>query len=335
MPSKTSIFGSRIRSGSIPTTSLTGGVISSSVQLPNGIVSSSTQFNTLTNTSASFATTASNLNGGTVNYIPLWTSVTAQSSSTIFQSNGNIGIGTTTFPGGTGTYRLYTAGRGYFSAVNDLFDGFNMLTLDYGSGQNSDIYAIQFREGGATNAAIGFASYDASNRADLKFWVNNGSVLTTRMIINSSGSVGIGTTNPSSSLDIHGILTTKNVVENTVITGSDPTSALTLDLSSGSLQYRSGSTTAHWTTNFRWDAATTLNSVLYPGQSITVTLIVNNATTAYSASTHQVDGKSFTPRWQGRTLPSASANSTDMYTYTIIKLASASYDIFGSQTTFG
>lgn len=41
------------------------------------------------------ATTASGLTGGTANYIPLWTSTTQQSSSNIFQTGNNIGIGTT------------------------------------------------------------------------------------------------------------------------------------------------------------------------------------------------------------------------------------------------
>lgn len=52
MPSRTSIFGNRIRSGSIPITALGGGVVTSSAQvrqlLPVGVVSSSLQFNTLT-----------------------------------------------------------------------------------------------------------------------------------------------------------------------------------------------------------------------------------------------------------------------------------------------
>ena len=67
MPSKTSLFGNRIRSGSVPITALGGGVVSSSNQVDynsiqnklSGVISSSTQFNALSGTSASFATTAS------------------------------------------------------------------------------------------------------------------------------------------------------------------------------------------------------------------------------------------------------------------------------------
>ena len=52
MPSKTSIFGNRIRSGSIPITALGDGVVTSSAQilqlLPSGLVSSSAQFTNIT-----------------------------------------------------------------------------------------------------------------------------------------------------------------------------------------------------------------------------------------------------------------------------------------------
>ena len=81
---QTFLYGSLIQSGSIPITALSGGVLSSSAQLPagtisssaqvdynsiqnklSGAISSSTQFNALTNTSASYAFTASYaMNGG-------------------------------------------------------------------------------------------------------------------------------------------------------------------------------------------------------------------------------------------------------------------------------
>lgn len=45
---------------------------------------------------ASNALTSSNIQGGTANYIPLWNTATSLSSSAIYQSTGNVGIGTTT-----------------------------------------------------------------------------------------------------------------------------------------------------------------------------------------------------------------------------------------------
>jgi len=45
---------------------------------------------------AAFAANSSGVSGGAANYITMWTSATALSSSTIYQSTGNIGIGTIT-----------------------------------------------------------------------------------------------------------------------------------------------------------------------------------------------------------------------------------------------
>ena len=210
-------------------------VVWSSVNYSAGIVSSSAQFNALTGTSASYAATSSNLNGGTANYIPLWSSATAQSASSMYQLTGNIGINNTV---------------------------------------------------------------------------------------------------PSASLHISGSTMIQQVVEKIAFTGSAPIATTNIDITSGSIHYRSGSTSTNWTLNFRGDASTTLNSIMYPNQSLTVAVVVNHGATPYSASAHQIDGKAVTPRWQGSLVPTASANTTDFYSYTIFKLASASYDVFASQVKF-
>ena len=126
----------------------------------------------------------------------------------------------------------------------------------------------------------------------------------------------------------------QQVVEKIAFTGSAPIATTNIDITSGSIHYRSGSTSTNWTLNFRGDASTTLNSIMYPNQSLTVAVVVNHGATPYSASAHQIDGKAVTPRWQGSLVPTASANTTDFYSYTIFKLASASYDVFASQVKF-
>jgi hypothetical protein len=40
--------------------------------------------------------TSSNIQGGDTNYIPIWNTATSLSSSIIYQSGSNVGIGTTT-----------------------------------------------------------------------------------------------------------------------------------------------------------------------------------------------------------------------------------------------
>jgi hypothetical protein len=67
---------------------------------------------------------------------------------------------------------------------------------------------------------------------------------------------------------------------------------------------------------------------------MTFAVLVNHATVGYTASIHQVDGTTITPRWQGGTLPSGSGTSTDIYSYTLIKTANAAFNIFAAQTKF-
>ena len=71
------------------------------------------------------------------------------------------------------------------------------------------------------------------------------------------------------------------------------------------------------------------------GESITVAHIVKQGATAYYNSAVQVDGSSITPEWQGGAAPDAgNINSLDVYTYTIIKTADATFTALASQTQF-
>ena len=63
--------------------------------------------------------------------------------------------------------------------------------------------------------------------------------------------------------------------------------------------------------------------------------MVTNTGTGYWPSTFQIDGTTRTVKWQGGTTPtSGNANSVDAWTYSIIKTASNTFTVFGSQTKF-
>jgi hypothetical protein len=71
------------------------------------------------------------------------------------------------------------------------------------------------------------------------------------------------------------------------------------------------------------------------GQTLTLAFLVTQGATAYRNTAVTIDGVSVTPKWQGGTAPSAgNASSVDVYTYTIVKTASATYTVFASQTQF-
>jgi hypothetical protein len=91
----------------------------------------------------------------------------------------------------------------------------------------------------------------------------------------------------------------------------------------------------NWTLNIRGDGSNSLNSIMDTGESLTVAHIVKQGGTAYYNSAVQVDGGSVTPEWQGGSAPTAgNTSSLDVYTYTVIKTADATFTVLASQTQF-
>ena len=71
------------------------------------------------------------------------------------------------------------------------------------------------------------------------------------------------------------------------------------------------------------------------GESLTIVTLVPQGSTAYYNSAFQIDGSSVTPKWQDGAAPSAgNASSTDIYSYTIIKTANATFTVIAAQTKF-
>ena len=100
--------------------------------------------------------------------------------------SGNVGIGTT--PRTIGTYKVLD--------ISGASGGY--IGLSQGSTQQGELYS---HSGGVDLVSLG-----AKN---IRFY-NNGSI---RMLINSSGNVGIGTTSPDYTLDVNGIIRSENSSE--------------------------------------------------------------------------------------------------------------------------
>jgi len=113
------------------------------------------------------------------------------------------------------------------------------------------------------------------------------------------------------------------------------TGNVNIDVTTQSVIYFTTSATGNWTVNLRASSGTALNSIMTTGQSVTVAFLVTQGATAYYNSVFQVDGTGITPKWQGGTAPSAgNASSVDVYSYTVIKTANATFTAFASQTKF-
>lgn len=113
------------------------------------------------------------------------------------------------------------------------------------------------------------------------------------------------------------------------------TGTIDYDVTTQNVLYYTLNASANWTVNFRGSSGTSLNTLMTTGQVLTVTFLVTQGATAYYNNAVQVDGSSVTPKYQGGTAwTSGNANGVDAYTYAIVKIGSALFIIFASQTRF-
>jgi hypothetical protein len=100
-------------------------------------------------------------------------------------------------------------------------------------------------------------------------------------------------------------------------------------------QYSTGNATANGTINFTATAGTTLNSLMAVGDSATCVLIITNGATAYRPTAFTIDGNAVTVKWLNGTMPATgNASSLDVYSFSILKTASATYTVLASQSRF-
>jgi hypothetical protein len=128
-----------------------------------------------------------------------------------------------------------------------------------------------------------------------------------------------------------------DAAEVATVSATAATGTIAYDITTQSVLFYTSNASANWTVNFRASSGTTLNTMMSTGQSMTAAFLVTQGSTAYFNSAVQVDGTTsgVTTRWQGGTAPAAgNASGVDIYTYTIIKTANATFSVFAAQTRF-
>lgn len=121
------------------------------------------------------------------------------------------------------------------------------------------------------------------------------------------------------------------------------TGTVNVDVDTNTVFYYTASALANWTFNFRGDGATSLNTFLPTGKSITVAFLVTQGTSAFFASGFTVDsnasgtaGYTYIIKWLGGSAPTGgNASSIDSYSFTIIKTADKTFTILASAARFG
>jgi|TARA_R100001443_G_scaffold62017_1_gene72032 hypothetical protein len=113
------------------------------------------------------------------------------------------------------------------------------------------------------------------------------------------------------------------------------TGTINFDVITQSIFNATSNASANWTLNVRGDGSNSLNNIMDTGESLTIVTLVPQGSTAYYNSAFQIDGSSVTPKWLDGATPSAgNASSTDVYSYTIIKTANATFTVIAAQTKF-
>lgn len=153
---------------------------------------------------------------------------------------------------------------------------------------------------------------------------------------NATPTIAIGQAVGTTSEVTFSTVKTTAAIEPLSISATAATGTIAIDVANGTTYYTTNAS-ANWVVNLRWNSGTTLDSKLATGEMATTTFMVRQGTTAYYPTSIQVNGTTsgVTTRWQGGTAPtSGNASSTDMYTFTVVKTGSATFDVFAAQTRF-
>lgn len=162
--------------------------------------------------------------------------------------------------------------------------------------------------------------------------VDTGSLVTTASFNSFTSSFNTGSFNGSftgsllgSSLNVIGSTDIKAVQETIVLATSTTSPSMSFDFNSGSIFYLTNqSNTTIWNI---------INLPTTSQKSTTLTFVIEQGVTAYSASAYQFNGSSISVKWPQGVVPTGSANTTDAIGLTAFRSGST-WNVLGSLTPF-
>ena len=127
-------------------------------------------------------------------------------------------------------------------------------------------------------------------------------------------------------------ITIKDVKE--VFTADVTTSGdINFNVSTQGILFFTQNQTSNRTMNFRASDAQALNSFMQVGQTVSVTALATQGSTAYYFNSFLIDGASITPRWV--TAPTeGTASSINVYSFSFLKTADATFTVLASKVDF-
>jgi len=186
---------------------------------------------------------------------------------------------------------------------------------------------ITVANGAADAAAADGAGLTVDGASATFTYANTGDKWTMNKPLDVTGAVS------ATGADINGTLQIEEVKEKVAVDTST-TGTIDFNILDGAIKYFNTNQTANRTVNFRGDASTTLDSILGVGESITVALVMKQGGTAYYLNQTQIDGTQVSGVYAGGTPTGGNTNGSDVYTFTIFKIASNHLVIHGSVTQY-
>ena len=186
------------------------------------------------------------------------------------------------------------------------------------------------------NTAIGLGNTTTSvgNLTLTNVTIVSGTSLVGNVTIGNT-TVGLGNTATSIGNLALNNATIENIQEPANVVAFAATGTINMDILSNVVMVLTSNAAANWTVNFRGNSGTTFNNAVAVGNAINTSMLVPQGATAYYNSAVTIDGNSVTPKYQGGTAWTAgNANSTDTYSYVVVKTAANVYTVLTSQTQF-
>ena len=179
---------------------------------------------------------------------------------------------------------------------------------------NSSVSSNKIAQSAVNNREIGVQTILANNLA-------NASVTTFR----------VGNSNITSTL----LAPLTNLFEDASTTGSAFGANVNVDILDNSVVYSTAAADRNICINLRGSSTTTLNNSMETGNVLTAAVLVTNTGTPYFVNNTQIDGVLVVPKVQGgEQLSAGNADSTDIYTLTVVKTGSGAFTMFLSQSQF-
>ncbi len=110
-----------------------------------------------------------------------------------------------------------------------------------------------------------------------------------------------------------------------------------IDILNNTVYFFSSNTTANVTFNLRGNDTTTLQNTLSIGSSVSLAILLKQGTNTFRANLH-IDDTLVSPLWAGSVAPAyivGTNESTDLYSFSVIKTGSSAYTVLASNTKFG